>query len=88
VLPLYERGHVPVLGEWLALPVVHAAGSCAVGDAVYDAIFHPHCERLLSHCDAILRIGGPSAGADRMVAEAQQRGLLVYHDLAEVPVVE
>lgn len=88
VLPLYERGHVPVLGEWLALPVVHAAGSRAVGDAVYDAIFHPHCERLLSHCDAILRIGGPSAGADRMVAEAQQRGLLVYHDLAEVPVVE
>jgi ADP-ribose pyrophosphatase len=84
VLPLYERGHVPVLGEWLALPVVQAAGSHAIGDAVYDAVFHPHCERLLSHCDAVLRIGGPSAGADRMAAAARQRGLLVFHDLDEI----
>jgi len=86
-LPLYERGHLPVLGEWLALPVVHAAGSRAVGDAVYDAVFHPHCERLLAHCDAVLRIGGPSEGADRMVAEAARRGLLVYRDLADIPFV-
>ena len=84
-LPLYERGHVPVLGEWLALPVVHAAGSQAIGDAVYDALFHPHCERLLSHCDAVLRIGGPSAGADRMVAAPEERGLLIYRDLADIP---
>jgi ADP-ribose pyrophosphatase len=86
-LPLYERGHMPVLGEWLALPVVHAAGSQAIGDAVYDAIFHSHCERLLSHCDAVLRIGGPSAGADRMVTAAGERGLLIYRDLAEIPSV-
>lgn len=84
-LPLYERGHVPVLGEWLALPVVQAAGSQAVGDAVHDAIFHPHCERLLAHCDAVLRIGGPSAGADRMVAAAERLGLLIYRDLAAIP---
>ena len=84
-LPLYERGHVPVLGEWLALPVVHAAGSHAIGDAVYDAVFHPHCERLLAHCDALLRIGGASEGADRMVAAARKRGLRIYRDLAEVP---
>ena len=84
-LPLYERGHVPVLGEWLALPLVHAAGSQAPGDNVYDAIFHPHCERLLAHCDAVLRIGGASAGADRMVAAAEARGLLVYRDLADIP---
>ncbi len=85
VLPLYELGHVPVLGEWLALPVVHAAGSQAVGDAVYDAVFHPHCERLLAHCDALLRIGGASEGADRMVAAAEQRGLRIYRALAEIP---
>jgi len=86
-LPLYERGHVPVLGEWLALPVVHAAGSQAIGDAVYDAVFHPHCERLLDHCDAVLRIGGQSEGADRMVAAARQRGLRIYADLAQIPCV-
>lgn len=84
-LPLYERGHVPVLGEWLALPVVHAAGSTQAGDSVHDAIFHPHCERLLARCDAVLRIGGPSQGADRMATAAQQLGLLVYRDLDEVP---
>ena len=85
VLPLYERGHVPVLGEWLALPVLAAAGSHTPGDAVYDAIFHPHCERLLAHCDAVLRIGGASNGADRMVNAANERGLLIYHDLAAIP---
>ena len=85
VLPLYELGHVPVLGEWLALPVVQAAGSQAVGDAVYDAVFHPHCERLLAHCDALLRIGGASEGADRMVAAAEQRGLRIYRALADIP---
>ncbi len=88
VLPLYERGHLPVLGEWLALPVIQAAGAQAVGDAVFDRIFHPHCERLLGHCDAVLRIGGASAGADRMVAVAERLGLTVYRDLDEVPVVE
>ncbi len=84
VLPLYDKGHMPVLGEWLALPVVQAAGSRAVGDAVHDAIFHPHCERLLCHCDAVLRIGGASEGADRMVAQARRRGLQVFADLADI----
>lgn len=88
VLPLYERGHTPVLGEWLALPVLRAAGSQAVGDAVYEQIFHPHCERLLAHCHAVLRVGGASAGADAMVVQAQQRGLMVYHSLEDIPVVK
>jgi ADP-ribose pyrophosphatase len=85
VLPLYERGHMPVLGEWLALPVLRAAGSQAVGDAVYEDLFHPHCERLLAHCHAVLRVGGASAGADAMVALAQQRGLQVFHSIDEIP---
>jgi ADP-ribose pyrophosphatase len=55
-----------------------------VGDEVHDAIFHPHCERLLSHCHAVLRIGGASQGADRMVAQAQKRGLQVFLDLADI----
>lgn len=84
-LPLYQLGHVPVLGEWLALPVLRAAGSRAVGDALYEAHFHQHCERLLTHCDALLRIGGPSAGADRMVARAERLGLRVFQDLAAIP---
>jgi ADP-ribose pyrophosphatase len=85
VLPLYEAGHLPVLGEWLALPTVRLAGSRSPGDAVFDALFHPHAERLLARCDAVLRIGGASAGADRMVATARRLGKQVYAALDDVP---
>lgn len=83
-LPLYAAGHMPVLGEWLALPMLALAGSTRVGDSVYDTLFHAHGERLLSHCDAVLRIGGASQGADRMVAVAQELGLPVYCSLDEI----
>ncbi len=26
-LPIYERGHLPMVGEWMALPIIHAAGA-------------------------------------------------------------
>ena len=84
-LPLFRAGHVPVVGEWLALPLVEAAGSQKGGDPAYDEIFHPIAERLLEHCDAVLRVGGASQGADLMVATARRLGLAVYHALAEVP---
>jgi len=57
----------------------------SAGDDVYNAIFHPYYERLLAHCDAVLRIGGASSGTDRMVEAAERRGLLIYRDLAEIP---
>jgi len=39
----------------------------------------------LERCDAVLRVGGPSQGADRLVAAARARGLAVYHSLPQVP---
>jgi hypothetical protein len=84
-LPLFRAGHLPVVGEWLALPLIDLAGSRKVGDAAFNEIFHPIAERLVSHCDAILRIGGPSAGADEMVRLAQAQGRIVYHRLQDVP---
>ena len=84
-LPLYAAGHLPVLGEWLALPMLALAGSKQVGDAVYEALFHTHCERLLSHCDAVLSLKGESSGADRMVAVARGLGLPVYFSLEDIP---
>jgi hypothetical protein len=56
-----------------------------VGDAAFDEIFHPIAERLLEHCDAVLRVGGASQGADLMVDVAARRGLRVFHALGEVP---
>jgi hypothetical protein len=29
---LFEAGHLPMIGEWVALPVRHAAGGKSVGD--------------------------------------------------------
>ena len=85
VLPLFRAGHIPVVGEWFALPMVALAGSQRVGDAAFDEIFHPIAERLLARCDGVLRVGGASHGADQMVETARERGLAVYHSLGEVP---
>jgi hypothetical protein len=84
-LPLFRAGHVPVVGEWFALPLVALAGSRRVGDDAFNEIFHPIAERLLERCDAVLRVGGASQGADLMVRVAQEHGLGVYRQLREVP---
>src|SRR5690349_407480 len=84
-LPLFRAGHVPVVGEWLALPLVQLAGSTHVGDSAFDEIFHPIAERLLARCDAVLHVGGTSEGADQMVRSARERGLQVFTRLDEIP---
>ena len=40
-LPVYERGHLPLIGEWLALPIIHAAGGREPGDGVFQAYQYP-----------------------------------------------
>ena len=83
-LELYRRGHLPVMGEWFALPLIEEAERA--GDAgAFDEIFHPIAQRLLTRCDACLRIGGPSEGADLMVTTARGLGKRVFLDIAEVP---
>jgi hypothetical protein len=84
-LQLFRAGHVPVLGEWFALPLVSLAGSRTVGDAAFNEIFHPIAERLLEHCDGVLRVGGASQGADAMVRIGRERGLPVFTTLRQVP---
>ena len=84
-LPIFEKGHVPVIGEWVALPLIKLAGSTALGDHVYDRISYPVAHRLLRHCGAVLRIAGNSKGADQDVAVARQLGLSVYFSLNDIP---
>ena len=84
-LPLYRAGHIPVIGEWIALPLLREAGSKRPGDAIYDEILYPIANRLLSRCDAVLRLPGASKGADEDVRLAKERGLPVFQSLAEVP---
>jgi hypothetical protein len=80
-LDLYRRGHLPIVGEWLAVPLIAAAGSQRVGDEIYDLIQHPLAEDILRRCDGCLRIGGGSAGADQMVRSARALGKPVWHSI-------
>jgi len=84
-LEIYRIGHMPVLGEWFALPLIHAAGSKRIGDEIFNEIFHPVALDLISHCDAVLRIGGASAGADEMVKTGQSKGKKIFYAKEEVP---
>jgi hypothetical protein len=84
-LSVFRIGHLPVLGEWFALPMIKHAGSERIGDAVFDEIFHPIARELIGKCDAVLRTGGPSAGADDMVATADRLGKRVFRDFTEIP---
>jgi hypothetical protein len=84
-LPVFRAGHIPILGEWLALPLVELAGSREIGDQAFNEVFHPIAIRLLEKCDAVLRVGGPSAGADEMVRVGRSLGLNIYSSVAEIP---
>lgn len=84
-LKLFRMGHLPVLGEWFALPLIEHAGSGRIGDDVFNEIFHPVSRRLISKCDACLRIGGPSKGADEMVSLAREMNKPVFLRLEDVP---
>jgi len=86
-LEVYHKGHVPVMGEWLALPLLRLAGSTELGDEVFMEYFHPAAIRLLEKCDAVLRIGGSSMGADEMIRTAQELGKFVFLQPADVPEV-
>lgn len=83
--PIFHAGHIPMIGEWVAQPVWRAAGGREPGDDLYNNIFYPAAERLISICDAVLRLPGDSHGADNDVNLARERGLPVYYSLSEIP---
>ena len=83
--PLFRAGHLPMIGEWVALPVLASAGVTDVAHPLAADVMYPTAERLLDRCDAVLRLPGDSRGADQDVAIARRRGIPVYTSLAEVP---
>ena len=84
-LRLFRAGHLPVMGEWFALPLIDHAGSAGIGDPIFNEIFHPISRRLVAKVDGCLRIGGPSVGADEMVAIAREHGKAIYFSIDEIP---
>ncbi len=83
--PVFRSGHVPMIGEWVALPVLRGAGADGVTDPLAEQVMYPTAQRLLQHCDAVLRLPGASTGADQDVAIARERGIPVYEDVEMIP---
>ncbi|WP_159879779.1 DUF4406 domain-containing protein [Plantibacter sp. T3] len=82
--PIFALGHLPMIGEWVALPILRGIDTASGdGDVMYET-----ARRLLQHCDAVLRLPGESSGADTDVAIARERGIPVYTDLSEIPALE
>jgi hypothetical protein len=80
-LAVWRKGHVPIIGVNLALPIVEAAG----GDADADAeLMMPLSLALADRCDAFLRIGGPSVGADQEMARFLAAGKPVFRSIEEI----
>lgn len=77
-LAVFRRGHVPVIGVNMALPVIAAGGD-------FDEVMMPLSLALAARCDACLRVGGASAGADAEVAWFRDRGLPIWHLVEQVP---
>ena len=85
--PVFEKGHIPMIGEWVALPVLESAGA-GLADPLAEKVMYPTAQRLLHHCDAVLRLPGKSRGADNDVLIARELGLPVYTDVMDIPVRE
>jgi hypothetical protein len=79
---LHRAGHVPVIGVNMALPMIEAAGGTP---AAYDELMAPLSLSLVERCDACLRIGGTSQGADGEVRLFEAAGKPVYRALDQVP---
>jgi hypothetical protein len=83
-LELFRAGHIPLIGEWLALPLLKVAGSKEPGDVIYQEILYPIAHRLIPKCDAILRMPGESSGADNDVKLANAIGIKVYYRIEDI----
>ena len=85
--PIHRLGHVPMIGEWVALPVLRGMDETDAADAESSGgdVMYETAHRLLQHCDAVLRLPGDSAGADKDVEIALERGLPVYRSIDEIP---
>jgi hypothetical protein len=77
---ILKKGHTPIIGVNMALPIIEQAG-----DDKYESIMMPLSLELAKRCDAVLRIGGPSTGADQEVEAIKSGSGKIYLSLDEIP---
>jgi hypothetical protein len=86
-LPIFAKGHLAVVGEWLAWPVIRQAGGETHSSPQFAEYQYPVAHRLLEKCDAVLRIPGESRGADIEMQKARDMGKIIFLNLDEIPEV-
>jgi hypothetical protein len=79
-LEVLRKGHIPVIGVNVALPIIEVAGM-----EQFDSIMMPVCLAVAERCDAVLRVGGSSAGADEEVSVFEKKGLPVFYSVDDIP---
>ena len=84
-LPIFKKGHIAVVGEWLAWPVIRQAGGDSHSSHQFTEYQYPVAHRLLEKCDAVLRIPGESRGADLEMSKARVMGKIIFNSFEEIP---
>ncbi len=84
-LPIFTKGHLAVVGEWLAWPVIRQAGGDSHSSEQFSEYQYPVAHRLLEKCDAVLRIPGESRGADLEMAKAKELGKIIFTSVEDIP---
>jgi hypothetical protein len=84
-LPIFKKGHIAVVGEWLAWPVIRQAGGESHSSEQFAEYQYPVAHRLLEKCDAVLRIPGESRGADLEMSKAREMGMIIFNSFDEIP---
>ena len=77
---VHLKGHIPVIGVNLALPIIET-----VGYDKFEELMMPISLAMAERCDAVLRIGAASVGADQEVEIFKKKGMPVYYTLNEIP---
>ena len=82
-IQILRMGHIPIIGVNAALPIIDAAGEAAFNEVMMSVSL-----ALAERCDAVLRIGGSSTGADAEVSIFKDKGLPVFYRLEDIPIVK
>ncbi len=80
---VFLKGHIPVIGVNMALPIIEAAG-----EDHYDELMMPMSMPLAEHCNAVYRLPGDSIGADKEVGHFKEARKPIYYSLEEIPTVQ